>query len=1223
MNGKLLNLLMLVALLFSAVPQASADDRFYAGDFNMEPGTSRTVGFILDNDREFIGFQADIVLPEGLEVVMDGQSPQCSLSTRTDGTYSLFSNVLADGTVRVGAFSVQNTPIQGNSGELLNISFATSDTFAGGVLHIKNIRFVGTDNQDVLLPDVDANVSTQYVNSFYITDFNIAVGETKTVSMLLDNEQEFTAFQSDIYLPEGLSIVPNSFALTSRAASHTISSRDFGDGRVRIACFSTGNMNISGNSGALVTFEVTADKDVAETAVVELKNTIFTTGTSREVRLPNTSCNVSTERALVESLVLSQTELRLPEGQTAPLSVTVLPEYASTKDVEWKSSNEEVATVSSTGEVTALKAGTATITCSAVDGSGVTATCAVTVTQVLVSSISVAPSQVALRTTETAQLVATVSPENASNKELSWVSSDETVATVDATGKVTAVKEGDAVITVLAMDGSGVTSEVKVSVVPTLAERVVLNLTSLSLKVAGTATLSAIVTPETTTNKSVTWSSSNEAVATVSPEGLVTAVSLGEATITATAADGSGVTATCIVTVGATQAEGVSITAEGATTLKAGGTVQLRATVTPETATDKSVTWSSSDNNIATVNAEGLVTAVGVGTAAITCTNSAGQTATLNITVEATPVSSITLNRTTAALKVSGTLQLEATVSPETATDKTVTWSSSNENIATVNTEGIVTAISIGEATITATAADGSGVTATCIVAVEPTLVSSITLSATSATLNKGENLTLTAAITPSDATDKSITWASSDVTVTTVNENGEVTAVGPGTATITATAADGSGVSATCAVTVHEQVTISWEQDFEVVVGDVVQLEAEASNGAQVSFRAVQPNGGYVSPQLVNDNGVWTATFANTGAVVLEAYIDDLGETTECEPVRKTFNVLPDRDVLLIDGIYYRYTDDTHTALYVTYGYKQYEDDVVVPPVAGGLPVVSVGNHAFYSNAGLTSVTLPEGLERIEDDQAFGNCPSLANVTLPFTLTYIGGWTFNSDSGLLEIHCGMEHPSDVEIYISSSGEDIFNGFVDYDNCVLYVPIGSADEYREAEVWKNFKNIVEEQGSPVLVALLSFDADDIRLNAGETAVINASVYPSSADNQTLDWTSNDETVATVDAYGEVTAVGVGSAVITATTTDGSELSASCAVTVEMPSGIEAVGCEGVRISTTNGRIVVSGLADGDGLTVTSLGGGLVYKGADKAVNVPVPGVYIVGIKGHYYKVAVR
>ena len=95
----------------------------------------------------------------------------------------------------------------------------------------------------------------------------LAVGETKTVSVILDNEQEFTAFQSDIYLPEGLSVVPNSFTLTSRADGHSISSKDFGDGRVRIACFSTANANISGDEGALVTFDVTADKDVSETAV--------------------------------------------------------------------------------------------------------------------------------------------------------------------------------------------------------------------------------------------------------------------------------------------------------------------------------------------------------------------------------------------------------------------------------------------------------------------------------------------------------------------------------------------------------------------------------------------------------------------------------------------------------------------------------------------------------------------------------------------------------------------------------------------------------------------------------------------------------------------------------------------------------------------------------------------------------------------------------------------
>ena len=219
-----------------------------------------------------------------------------------------------------------------------------------------------------------------------------------------------------------------------------------------------------------------------------------------------------------------------------------------------------------------------------------------------------------------------------------------------------------------------------------------------------------------------------------------------------------------------------------------------------------------------------------------------------------------------------------------------------------------------------------------------------------------------------------------------------------------------------------------------------------------------------------------------------------------------------------------------------------------------------------------------------------------------------------------MEIHCGIEHPSDVEIL---GGELIFNGYVDYDNCVLYVPYGSADEYREAEVWKNFKNIVEEQREPVLAALLSLDVNDLRLNVGETAVLKPVIYPSSAENQLVTWTSSDETVATVDAYGEVLAVGAGSAVITAATNDGSGLTAQCVVTVELPSGIDAVGCDGVRIVTENGCIVVAGLSADDEISVTTIGGALVYKGANVAVNVPRTGIYIVGIKGRFYKVAVR
>lgn len=190
-------------------------------------------------------------------------------------------------------------------------------------------------------------------------------------------------------------------------------------------------------------------------------------------------------------------------------------------------------------------------------------------------------------------------------------------------------------------------------------------------------------------------------------------------------------------------------------------------------------------------------------------------------------------------------------------------------------------------------------------------------------------------------------------------------------------------------------------------------------------------------------------------------------------------------------------------------------------------------------------SVTLPEGLERIEDAEAFGNCRKLTNVTLPSTLTYIGSYTFNSDEGLQEIHCRIEHPT----YIYTSGEDIFNGFVDYDNCVLYVPYSCADEYREAEVWRNFKTIVEEQCEPVLVALLALDVENLRLNVGETSVFKTVIYPSSAENQAVEWTSSDEAVVIVSEEGDVTAISGGTATITAAAVDGSGVKATCTVEV--------------------------------------------------------------------------
>ena len=181
------------------------------------------------------------------------------------------------------------------------------------------------------------------------------------------------------------------------------------------------------------------------------------------------------------------------------------------------------------------------------------------------------------------------------------------------------------------------------------------------------------------------------------------------------------------------------------------------------------------------------------------------------MTIDMNPVvtpTGVTVTPSTLSLEAGKTSQLTATVSPTNATDKTVTWSSSNTNVAMVSTGGLVIAKAVGTATITATTNTG-GKTATCAVTVTPAVVSvtGVTVSPTSVSVKMGKTTALTATVSPSNATDKSVTWKSSNTAVATVSSSGVVTGVKPGTATVTVTTNDG-GKTATCAVTVQNNPT-------------------------------------------------------------------------------------------------------------------------------------------------------------------------------------------------------------------------------------------------------------------------------------------------------------------------------------------------------------------------------------------------------------------------------
>ena len=415
----------------------------------------------------------------------------------------------------------------------------------------------------------------------------------------------------------------------------------------------------------------------------------------------------------VTGITLNSTSITLIEGEKADLIATISPKDAENQKVIWSSSNGNVASVDN-GKVTAIKSGNATITAKSDDG-GFTATCSLIVESktIEVTSIELSKNVLSLVEGESETLIATVKPDNATDKTVIWNSSDESIATVND-GKVTAIKEGSVTIGAKAGDKS---ATCKVTVAKKIIEVKSIELSdkNINLTEGESATLVATVKPDDATDRSVTWTSSDESIVSVE-DGKVTAIKEGEATITAKAGNE---TATCVVTVEKKSIPVESIQlSETRLSLTEGDTKTIIATVKPDDATDKTVIWSSSNNSIVSVSNSGMLNAVKAGTATITA-SCGGKTSTCSVTVNAKTVhvTGVNLNTTSISLTVGDTRTLTATVTPSNATNKTVTWASSNTSVAKVSSSGTVTAVSTGKVNITVRTSDG-GYSATCVVSV-------------------------------------------------------------------------------------------------------------------------------------------------------------------------------------------------------------------------------------------------------------------------------------------------------------------------------------------------------------------------------------------------------------------------------------------------------------------------------------------------------------------------
>ncbi len=475
-------------------------------------------------------------------------------------------------------------------------------------------------------------------------------------------------------------------------------------------------------------------------------------------------------------------------GDVLQIPYTIQPENAVPKDdFLYTSSDEEIAEVDEKGNVTLLAPGEAAITLKC---GKFTTSCKITVTAPL-KRISFEKSEIEISSVDPFQLEIIYEPDNTTDsKDAIWTSSDEKIATVDEFGVVTPLMAGE--VDIKATVGNfAANCHVTIHIPMT---GISINAKSLTIRHGDRVQLPLSYEPyNTDDDKTTEWTSNNPAVATVTADGTVSAVGAGTAAITATCGEFK---ATCHITV-VIPITGVQIS-QTTLLLPKGSSHTLGASVTPANTTDdRTIFWSSDNIEVAKVE-NGVVTAVGAGTAHITA-NHGDFNAVCTVSVTS-PMTGIAFEQSEINLIDTFTAPLSLTYFPADTTDsKVATFRSDNPEIAQVNSQGIVTATGEGTCNIIATVGNHTAkvpITVTPFIAVE-----SISLDKTSlAFASFGEKQQLKASVTPDNASSNAVTWTSADSAIATVSSEGVVTAVGSGTTQIIASA---GGKSASCTVSV------------------------------------------------------------------------------------------------------------------------------------------------------------------------------------------------------------------------------------------------------------------------------------------------------------------------------------------------------------------------------------------------------------------------------------
>ena len=1109
---RLNKIMVLLFLMLLALPLASrAKDTFYIAPVNVAPGDSKTITLNLDNSQVFRGFQTDIELPEGLKIASKSNGNfDISLTDRGSSSFSVSSNLMSDGAVRILGYSTQGESIKGNQGALVRISVRASSDFSGGYIKLKNSIFSDVNNRDVKLDNSQLFVGTKEQNDVAVKGGEISPEVSKAFSLELSNESEMTAFQMDVVLPNGLSLDLSKTRLTGRCGNHQLQTKQLGNGKVRIICMSSDNTSISGNIGSVIDLWIKAEKGIAGNQIVKLENIIFSDVKARTYRMVPFSFVVDVKYVPATSVSISESNIQLEVSDSRQLTASLLPENCTDKTILWKSDNEKVATVSDNGMIIARSAGQCSIIAFTADNL-IQAKCVVTVVKIPLTA----------HVANTTKVYGDANPEF--NITYSGFRDGDSEVGFSVPASISTIVDNSSKVGKYDIVASGAVSDkYEISYIP---GTLTITKAPLSISAGNYTKKQGDAMPVFKASYAGFKNGENESVLTKQP---VFSCEANEASAPAEYA----------VTISGADAENYDISYEqGRLTVVEADAVVVRAKSYSRQYGDENPVFEFETDGAALDGTPEIVCSavanspvgsyiIEVKQGSIKNYNVHFESGSLVITkaplsisagnytkkqgdampvfkasyagfkngenesvLTKQPVFSCEANEASApaeyAVTISGADAENYDISYEQGrltvveADAVVVRAKSYSRVYgdanpvfEFETEGTVLD---GTPEIVCSADKSSQVGSYTIEVRQGSIKNynvhfengSLAITKASLTISAGNYTKKQGDAMPEFKANYTGFKNGEDESVLTKRPTFETTATvesAPGEYPITVYGVEAdnyevkSYITGTLTVLKRElkKQTITWDQEIKAKVGSTIEMNATASSGLPVRYSYALAPGvetAYQVPQIEGNK----ITFPQNGMYLLVAIQDGNNEYAAATDTLDVCAISDDEGLMYIDGIYYKYTDDG-SALKVVRGYNPYRGKVEIPATVNGLPVTEVDRLAMYACYYLKELVIGDNVKKC-GHEAFGASINLCNVTLPVGdvgLKY--KWVFNCDRGIREIHCRSSIPYVVD-------EGIFNGAVDYDKCILYVPVGTKQAYRNAEVWKYFTHIVEENVS--------------------------------------------------------------------------------------------------------------------------------------------------------------